>query len=61
MRVALTPLKAKQTADDDIDEAIRLVVSLAEQNIIDRLDNPREYRRQSKAVRLVKETFGIYD
>lgn len=43
----------------DIDAALYLVVSLAEQNVIDPFDNPKEALRQKKAIKLVKETFGI--
>ena len=41
----------------DIDEALALVVELAFQNTTDRYDNPREFRRQSMAIKLVRDTF----
>ena len=53
-----TALKIKPTETDEIEAALDLVLDLAEQNIIDKFDNPREYRRQSAAVKLVRETFG---
>jgi hypothetical protein len=53
----LTKLKIRPTPADDIDMALELVVDLAFQNVIDRLDNPSEYRRQTAAVKLVRETF----
>lgn len=42
----------------DITSALALVIDLAAQNIIDQYDNPTEYRRQSAALKLVRETFG---
>jgi hypothetical protein len=42
---------------DDIDAALDLVIELAFQNTTDRYDNPGEYRRQSAAIKLVKDTF----
>lgn len=42
----------------DIDAALELVMSLAFQNTTDRHDNPREYRRQMAALKLVRETFS---
>ena len=51
-------LKIKPTKNDDIDAALQLVIELAFQNTIDRFDNPAEYRRQMKAIDLVKETFS---
>lgn len=59
--MAKGPVALRPTNNDDIDAALELVVSLAEQNVIDRRDNPREYRRQMLAVKIVKETFGIHD
>ena len=50
-------LKIKPTKADDIDAALALVLDLAEQNVIDRYDNPTEYRRQMAALKLVRETF----
>lgn len=50
-------LKIKPTRNEDIDDAINLVIDLAFQNTIDRRDNPGEYRRQMAAIRLVEETF----
>jgi hypothetical protein len=41
----------------DINDAIELVLDLAFQNVVDRLDNPGEYRRQMAAIRLVQDTF----
>jgi hypothetical protein len=52
-----TMLKIKPTAADDIDAALELVIDLAFQNTVDRYDNPNEYRRQMRAIRLVEETF----
>jgi hypothetical protein len=51
------PLKIKPTKNDDIDAALNLVIELAFQNVVDRLDNPGEYRRQMAAVKLVRDTF----
>jgi hypothetical protein len=51
-------LKIKPTKNDDIDDALQLVIELAFQNTIDRFDNPAEYRRQMAALKLVKETFS---
>lgn len=51
-------LKIKPTKNDDIDAALELVIELAFQNTTDRYDNPAEYRRQSAAIKLVKETFS---
>jgi hypothetical protein len=45
----------------DIDAALELIIELASQNIVDRYDNPAEYRRQMAALRLVKETFNRGD
>ena len=50
-------LKIKPTPADDIEAALELVIDLAFQNTIDRFDNPKEYRRQTAALRLVEETF----
>jgi hypothetical protein len=46
---------------DEINEALALVLTLAEQNVVDRLEIPREYRRQMKALKIVRDTFGIVD
>jgi hypothetical protein len=54
-------VKIKPTETDHINAALGLVIELAFQNIVDRLDNPREYRRQMAAVRLVQQTFGVGD
>ena len=51
-------LKIKPTKNDDIDEALQLVIELAFQNTIDRFENPSEYRRQMAAIKLVEETFN---
>jgi hypothetical protein len=51
--------KAETLTDLDIDAALQLVIELAEQNVIGKYDNPREYRRQSRALKLVKETFNV--
>lgn len=51
-------LKIRPTKADDIDGALELVIELAEQNVIDRYDNPSEYRRQMAALKLVRETFS---
>lgn len=51
-------LKIKPTKADDIDAALELVIELAEQNVIDKFDNPSEYRRQMAALKLVRETFS---
>jgi hypothetical protein len=50
-------LKIKPTKSDDIDAALELVIDLAFQNVVDKYDNPREYRRQMEALKLVRETF----
>lgn len=42
----------------DISEAIELTLDLAFQNVVDKFDNPAEYRRQMAALRLVEATFG---
>ena len=52
-------LKIKPTRNDDIDAAIELILDLAFQNVVDRFDNPSEYRRQMAAYKLVQETFCI--
>ena len=52
-------LKIKPTRNDDIDAAVELVLDLAFQNIVDRFDNPSEYRRQMAAYKLVMETLCI--
>lgn len=54
-------IKIKPNETDELNAALGLVVELAFQNITDRLDNPREYRRQMQAVRLVQETFHVGD
>jgi hypothetical protein len=41
----------------DIDAAIELVLELAFQNTTDRYDNPRRYRAEMAALKLVRETF----
>lgn len=51
-------LKIRPTPADDLDAAIELVLDLAFQNIVDRFDNPGEYRRQMAAYKLVRETFS---
>ena len=51
----------KTKAPYEIDDALELVIDLASQNIVDRYDNPAEYRRQMAALRLVKETFNRGD
>jgi hypothetical protein len=43
---------------DTIEDALELVIDLASQNVIDKFDNPSEYRRQSAALKLVQETFS---
>lgn len=50
-------LKIKPTKADDIDAALELTIDLAFQNVVDKYDNPAEYRRQMAAIRLVQETF----
>ena len=50
-------LKIKPNANDEIDAALELVIDLAFQNTVDRYDNPKEYRRQMAAIKLVKDTF----
>lgn len=45
--------------DNDLDEALELVLLLAFQNTTDRLENPGEYRRQMAAIELVEQTFSI--
>jgi hypothetical protein len=54
-------IKIKPTETDVLNDALALVIELAFQNVIDRLDNPREYRRQMAAVHLVQQTFGVGD
>ena len=54
----LTTAKKSAKADHDIDAALELVLSLAYQNMTDRLDNPSEYLRQMRAYELVCETFN---
>jgi hypothetical protein len=54
-----TSVKIKPNETDQIKSALELVVDLAEQNVIDKFDNPSEYRRQTAALRLVRETFGV--
>ena len=51
-------LKIKPTKADDIDASLDLVLELAFQNMVDRFDNPSEYRRQMAAYKLVKDTFS---
>lgn len=51
-------LDPEKFAASDIDAALELVISLAFQNTTDRHDNPREYRRQMAALKLVRETFS---
>jgi hypothetical protein len=51
-------LKIKPTKADDIDAALELVIELAFQNTVDRLDNPSRYRAEMAAIQLVRETFG---
>ena len=51
-------LKIRPSKADDIDDALELILDLAFQNIVDRFDNPKEYRRQLAAYKLVKDTFN---
>lgn len=51
----------KPPTRSDIENALDLVISLAEQNVVDWCDNPTECRRQMVALRLVKETFNRGD
>ena len=51
-------LKIKPSRADDIDDALELVLELAFQNIVDKYENPKEYRRQIAAYKLVKDTFN---
>lgn len=53
----MSPQRPKR--DDDLDEALELVLQLAFQNTTDRRENPSEYRRQMAAIELVEETFSI--
>jgi hypothetical protein len=53
--------QSKHSTSAEIEDALGLILILAEGNITDRLDNPGEYRRQMKAIKLVRETFGILD
>ena len=50
-------LKIKPSPKDDIDAALELVIEMAFQGAVDRYDNPRDYKRQMEALRLVRETF----
>ena len=50
-------LKIKPTKSDDIDEALEIVLDLAFQGVNDKYDNPKAYRRQMEAIRLVREIF----
>ena len=50
-------MQKQEATASDIDEALALVVELAFQNTTDRYDNPREFTRQSRAIKLVKDTF----
>lgn len=50
-------MRIKPTETDQLNAALELVCDLAEQNVIDRFDNPSEYRRQTAALKLVRETF----
>lgn len=61
LMASIEAFERKQKKPSDIDAALELVVSLAEQNVVDRYDNPAEYRRQMAALRLVKETFNRGD
>lgn len=54
----ISRIKIRPSAADDIDAALELVIDLAFQGIVDKLDNPKEYRRQMAAVKLVKATFS---
>lgn len=51
-------LKIKPTANDEIDAALEIVMDMAFQGAVDRYDNPRDYRRQMAALKLVRETFS---
>ena len=61
LMASIEAFERKQKKPPDIDGALELVISLAEQNTVDRYDNPAEYRRQMAALRLVKETFNRGD
>ena len=50
-------MRIKPTENDEIGAALDLVIELAFQNVVDKFDNPKEYRRQMAAIKLVKETF----
>ena len=51
-------LKIRPTKNDDIDAALELVMDMAFQGAVDKYDNPRDYQRQMKALKLVRETFS---
>ena len=50
-------LKIKPTKNDNIDEALEIVLDLAFQGVNDKYDNPRAYKRQMDAIRMIRETF----
>lgn len=54
-----TAVKIKPNETDELKSAMELVYDLAFQNVIDRFDNPSEYRRQTKALELFRTTFSI--
>jgi hypothetical protein len=47
-----------QPGKSEIDAALELTIDLASQNIVDPYDNPTEHRRQTAAVKLVRNTFN---
>ena len=54
-----TALKIKPNETDELKAALALVYDLAFQNVIDKFDNPSEYRRQMRALELFRQTFSI--
>ncbi|HEY2245688.1 MAG TPA: hypothetical protein VGH47_15970 [Xanthobacteraceae bacterium] len=49
---------SKQPQSHDIEAALQIVIELAFQNTIDRLENPTRYRQEMAAIDLVRDTFS---
>lgn len=50
-------LHIKPTQRNELDDAFEIVLDLAFQNIVDKFDNPTQYRKQMAAYKLIRNTF----